>query len=121
MSDREPARSVGRLGGRSLTVRLVLGALGLVVVLIGAIGAGTYLSLRAYLLGRLDQQVASSAQQNAAFVDRCETTCAGGPGPGCVPLARLADGATPDVAPDAAPDAAPAGGGATTRAGPPSR
>lgn len=71
MSEAEPAAPAGRLGRRSLTFRLVVGALTLVVVLVSAIGAATYLALRAFISTRLDQQVRSSAGQNAAFVDRC--------------------------------------------------
>ncbi len=46
-----------RLGRRSLTSRLVTGVVGLVVVLVLAIGGGTYFALRAFLAERLDQQL----------------------------------------------------------------
>jgi two-component system OmpR family sensor kinase len=60
-----------RLWLRSLTSRLVAGVVALVIVVVAAIGGATYYFLRAYLYNRLDQQVQSSAQSNAAFMDRC--------------------------------------------------
>jgi two-component system OmpR family sensor kinase len=60
-----------RLWLRSLTSRLVAGVVTLVILIVAAIGGSTYYFLRSYLLNRLDQQVVSSAQQNAAFFDRC--------------------------------------------------
>jgi two-component system OmpR family sensor kinase len=64
-----PRRS--RLWLRSLTSRLVVGVVALVVLIVAAIGSATYYFLRSYLLNRLDQQVISAAQQNAQFFDRC--------------------------------------------------
>ena len=55
------------LGPRSLTARLVVFVVALVIVLVTAIGAGTYVALRSFLLGRLDQQVKSAADQNASY------------------------------------------------------
>ena len=48
-----PARRP-RLWLRSLTSRLVVFVVALVIVLVTAIGAGTYVALRSFLLGRLD-------------------------------------------------------------------
>lgn len=56
---------------RSLTSRLVAGVVALVVLLVCAIGSGTYYFLRNYLLTRLDQQVATSASQNTSFFQNC--------------------------------------------------
>jgi two-component system OmpR family sensor kinase len=66
-----PRRRPRRLWLRSLTARLVVGVVALVVLLVFAIGSGTYYFLRSYLLGRLDQQVAASAVQNAGYIERC--------------------------------------------------
>jgi two-component system OmpR family sensor kinase len=60
-----------RLWLRSLTSRLVAGVVALVVLLVAAVGSGTYYFMRENLLQRLDQQVASTAQQNAPYVERC--------------------------------------------------
>jgi two-component system, OmpR family, sensor kinase len=60
-----------RLWLRSLTSRLVVGVVALVVVLVTAIGSGTYYFMRENLLNRFDQQLAYSAQQNAPFIERC--------------------------------------------------
>jgi two-component system OmpR family sensor kinase len=60
-----------RLWLRSLTSRLVAGVVALVVVLVLAIGTCTSLFLRSFLLNRLDQQVAASAQQNTGFLTHC--------------------------------------------------
>jgi len=65
-----PARP-RRLWLRSLTSRLVVGVVALVVVLVVAIGACTYIALRAFLLQRLDQQVAPIAQANAQHITQC--------------------------------------------------
>jgi hypothetical protein len=67
-----PARDRSqRLGRRSLTSRLIIGVGMLVVILVGVVGGGTYLALRVFMLHRLDQQVKSTALQNAAFFDNC--------------------------------------------------
>jgi two-component system, OmpR family, sensor kinase len=63
-----------RLGRRSLTSRLIIGVGMLVVILVGVVGGGTYLALRVFMLHRLDQQVKSTALQNAAFFDTCMHT-----------------------------------------------
>ena len=60
-----------RWGPRSLTARLVTGVVTLVAVLVLATGAGTFLALRSFLLGRLDQQLSAAALQNADYFDRC--------------------------------------------------
>jgi two-component system OmpR family sensor kinase len=60
-----------RLGRRSLTARIVTGVVALVVLLVLAIGGATYFALRSFLLNRLDQQLSSSAVQNARYFDNC--------------------------------------------------
>jgi two-component system OmpR family sensor kinase len=60
-----------RLWLRSLTSRLVLGVVALVVVLVCAIGACTYFALRSFLIQRLDQQVGPIAQANAQHITQC--------------------------------------------------
>src|SRR5690348_1574728 len=65
-----PAQSGRRLGPRSLSGRLVLGVVTLVVVLVLATGAGTYFALSSFLYERLDQQLRSTTNQdtlNALF------------------------------------------------------
>ena len=54
-----------RLTLRTLVGRLVAGVLVLLIVLISITGTATYLSLRSFLYDRLDQQVSTSAGQNA--------------------------------------------------------
>jgi two-component system OmpR family sensor kinase len=56
---------------RSLTSRLVVGVVSLVVLLVCAVGSGTYYFLRSYLVERLDQQVTASANQNTPFIEHC--------------------------------------------------
>lgn len=68
-----------RLWLRSLTSRLVAGAVALVVILVAAIGAATYFELKSFLLNRLDQQLSAAATQNAGFVDRCVSRLEPGP------------------------------------------
>jgi two-component system OmpR family sensor kinase len=60
----EPARPKRRLGVRSLTARLVIGVVALVIVLVSAIGTATYFALRSSLYDRLDQQLQSTANEN---------------------------------------------------------
>jgi two-component system, OmpR family, sensor kinase len=50
-----------RLVPRSLTARLVVGVVTLVVLVVLAAGVGTYFSLRSFLFERLDQQLQSTA------------------------------------------------------------
>src|SRR3954447_13135488 len=64
-----PAR--GRFWLRSLQSRLVFGVVGLVLVLVVAIGASTYFALRSFLFDRLDQQVTSVAISNTSSLSRC--------------------------------------------------
>jgi two-component system OmpR family sensor kinase len=54
-----------RLTLRTLVSRMVAGVLVLLIVLISITGTATYLSLRAFLYNRLDQQVSTSAGVNA--------------------------------------------------------
>jgi two-component system OmpR family sensor kinase len=60
-----------RLWLRSLTSKLVVGVVALVLVLVTAIGSGTYFFLRSYLLNRLDQQLSSVSVENTPYVARC--------------------------------------------------
>jgi two-component system, OmpR family, sensor kinase len=60
----EQTRPRRRLGVRSLTARLVIGVVALVIVLVTAIGASTYFALRSSLFDRLDQQLQSTANEN---------------------------------------------------------
>ncbi|HEY7009363.1 MAG TPA: HAMP domain-containing sensor histidine kinase [Jatrophihabitantaceae bacterium] len=60
----EPAHPQRRLGLRSLTARLVIGVVALVIVLVTAIGTATYFALRSSLFDRLDQQLQSTANEN---------------------------------------------------------
>jgi two-component system OmpR family sensor kinase len=54
-----------RLIPRTLVGRLVAGVLVLLILLISITSSATYLALRSFLYGRLDQQVGTSARQNA--------------------------------------------------------
>lgn len=63
-------RSSG-LGPRSLTGRLVAGLVALVVLLVVAIGASTFVLLRQFLYQRLDAQVAAVASGNVGSVASC--------------------------------------------------
>jgi two-component system, OmpR family, sensor kinase len=54
-----------RLIPRTLVGRLVAGVLVLLILLISITSSATYLALRSFLYGRLDQQVSTSAKQNA--------------------------------------------------------
>ena len=60
-----------RLWLRSLTSKLVAGVVALVLILVCAIGSGTYFFLRSYLLNRLDQQLSSVSIENTSYVSRC--------------------------------------------------
>ena len=64
----EPPVRKRRLWLRSLTSRLVVGVVALVVVLVCAIGACTYIALRAFLNQRLDQQLDSTISGSLAQV-----------------------------------------------------
>ncbi|MGH8860602.1 MAG: hypothetical protein ACRDVG_05100, partial [Jatrophihabitantaceae bacterium] len=55
----KPRRRRG-LGARSLTARLIIGVVSLVLVLVALIGGGTWYSLRYFLSQRLDQQLQST-------------------------------------------------------------
>ncbi|MDT4941650.1 MAG: two-component system, OmpR family, sensor kinase [Pseudonocardiales bacterium] len=68
--DEVPART-RRVWLRSLTSRLVVGVVTLVVVLVALIGGTTYYSLKSFLIQRLDQQVTPIAQANAQHVFQC--------------------------------------------------
>ena len=65
------ARRRPRLAPRTLTGRLVLGVVGLVVLIVVLTGGVTYARLRPYLTQRLDQQLAPTADANATAISRC--------------------------------------------------
>src|SRR4051794_3447544 len=54
-----------RLGRRSLTSRLVVGVVALVMLIVTITGTGTYFALRYFLNQRLDDQVQSTVGGNA--------------------------------------------------------
>ena len=61
-----------RIGPRSLTSKLVLGVVSLVVVLVLVVSGGTYFFLKSFLGDKLDQQLQSTVNQGLlyrAFVD----------------------------------------------------
>jgi two-component system, OmpR family, sensor kinase len=60
-----------RLGARSLTARLSIGVVALVLVLVAAIGTTTYFALKPFLYDRLDQQLDPIASENATRVEQC--------------------------------------------------
>jgi two-component system, OmpR family, sensor kinase len=60
-----------RLGARSLTARLSIGVVALVLVLVAAIGTTTYFALRPFLYDRLDQQLDPIAAGNATRLEQC--------------------------------------------------
>jgi two-component system OmpR family sensor kinase len=59
------------LAPRSLTGKLVLGVVALVLVVVVAAGLGTYFALRSFLYSRLDQQLSGVANGNVEQIDRC--------------------------------------------------
>jgi two-component system, OmpR family, sensor kinase len=63
-------KSRRRFVPNSLTGRLVLGVVALVIVLVATIGSSTYLLLRAFLYERFDSQLTSTAEQNASSISR---------------------------------------------------
>jgi two-component system OmpR family sensor kinase len=60
-----------RLGARSLTARLSIGVVALVLVLVAAIGTTTYFALKPFLYDRLDQQLSPIASSFATRLDQC--------------------------------------------------
>jgi two-component system, OmpR family, sensor kinase len=58
---------------RTLAGRLILGVVSLVLVLVLAMGFATYVLLRPFLYGQLDQQLRPSANNNAAMINQCVT------------------------------------------------
>jgi two-component system, OmpR family, sensor kinase len=75
-----------RLGRRSLTARIVVGVVALVLILVIAVGGATYFALRSFLNDRLGQQLDVTARRNAAFLSTCtgtpipnRITCTGSP------------------------------------------
>ena len=62
---------------RTLAGRLILGVVSLVLVLVLAMGFATYVLLRPFLYGQLDQQLRPSANNNAAMINQCVTYNAG--------------------------------------------
>jgi two-component system, OmpR family, sensor kinase len=61
------ATRASRLGPRSLTSKLVLGVVSLVVVLVLAVSAGTYFFLKSFLGDKLDQQLQSTVNQGLLY------------------------------------------------------
>ena len=68
---RKPRR--WRVIPRTLAGRLILGVVSLVLVLVLAMGFATYVLLRPFLYGQLDQQLRPSANNNAAMINQCVT------------------------------------------------
>src|SRR6185312_17289943 len=71
-----PAERVSRrrrILPRTLAGRLILGVVSLVLVLVLAMGFATYVLLRPFLYGQLDQQLSPLANNNAAMINRCVT------------------------------------------------
>ncbi len=72
-------RLIWRLAPSSLTGRLVAGVVTLVIIVVVAIGIGTFYALRNFLDSRLDQQVAALSNGNhgpvQACLDRYGTNC----------------------------------------------
>ena len=56
---------------RTLAGRLILGVVSLVLVLVLAMGFATYMLLRPFLYGQLDQQLRPLANNNAAMINSC--------------------------------------------------
>jgi two-component system OmpR family sensor kinase len=83
------ARPRRRFWLRSLTSRLVVGVVSLVMVLVLLVAAATYFALSSFLDNRFDQQLAATTSQNVGFFARCLRTatsdasgsyhCASGP------------------------------------------
>lgn len=63
-----------RLMPRTLAGRLIGGVVALVLVLVLAMGAATYVLLRPFLYGQLDQQLRPLASNNASRIDNCFST-----------------------------------------------
>jgi two-component system OmpR family sensor kinase len=68
----QPRRRHWRFVPRSLSSRLVVFVVGLVVVVVAATGAATYLALQSFLYGRLDQQLATLATGNQDSIRTCQ-------------------------------------------------
>jgi two-component system OmpR family sensor kinase len=73
------AKSRRRLGPRSLTARLVVGVVALVVVLVAVISGGTYLALSSFLGERLDQQLQTTAGSSTLKRTLLDGDVQGGP------------------------------------------
>jgi two-component system OmpR family sensor kinase len=59
-----------RFAPKTLSSRLVIGVVALLVVLLVILSGGTYFALRSFLYGRLDSQVNAAATQNKASLQR---------------------------------------------------
>ena len=68
---------------RTLAGRLILGVVSLVLVLVLAMGFATYILLRPFLYGQLDQQLRPLATNNAARIARCVSYNSGSPTTTC--------------------------------------
>lgn len=60
------ARSLRRVGPRTLTNRIVVGVVALVMVSVLGVGSVTFFALQRFLYGRLDQQLAADADSSHA-------------------------------------------------------
>ena len=72
-----------RILPRTLAGRLILGVVSLVLVLVLAMGFATYMLLRPFLYGQLDQQLRPLATNNAVRIARCVNYNAGAPTTTC--------------------------------------
>ena len=70
----KPRSRLWRFVPRTLTARLVVGVVALVLVVVASAGAATYEALRPFLTQRLDQQLNTIADGNIAVVQRCLNT-----------------------------------------------
>jgi two-component system, OmpR family, sensor kinase len=68
-----------RLGPRSLTSKLVVGVVSLVIVLVCVIGGATYFALKSFLGDKLDQQLQTTLSQPLYRVFNADTRDAGRP------------------------------------------
>ncbi len=86
VGDRPPLELPGRTGRgpRSLTAKITVGVVSLVVVLVAIVGTTTFYALRSFLFDRLDQQLTSIVNSNTARIAQCfrngEQSCSLGGG-----------------------------------------
>src|SRR5215510_10607503 len=70
-----PKKRRWRFVPRSLASRLVLFVVSLVIVVVAAAGAATYVALKSFLFDRLDQQLSTLATSNGADVPNDVRSC----------------------------------------------